>query len=139
MATIIRNSDQKRKPMTRGERRFADRLEDFLEDDYLCWFDIPVGEKRRYTDFVILHPARGLLFLEVKDWSLDNIRSITPDIVELQTNNGLKHFSNPLLQARQCATHYVRRIERDNLMLQTTGKYQGKLCCPWGYGAVLPK
>ncbi len=138
MAIIIRNSDQRHKPMTRGERRFADRLESFLEDDYLCWFDIPLGEKRRYTDFVILHPGRGLLFLEVKDWSIDNIKSITPDAVYLLTNTGLKRKTNPLLQARQCATHYVQRIERDKVMLQTEGKYKGKLCCPWGYGAVLP-
>lgn len=138
MATIIRNSDQRRKPMTKGERRFADRLESFLEDDYLCWFDIPLGEKRRYTDFVILHPGRGLLFLEVKDWSIDNIKGITPDSVDLLTNTGLKHPANPLLQARQCATHYVKRIEHDKVMLQTEGKYKGKLCCPWGYGAVLP-
>ena len=79
MAKIIRNSNSLKKPMTRGERRFADRLEKLLEDDYLCWFDIPLGEKRRYTDFIILNPARGILFLEVKDWSLDKIRSMNVD------------------------------------------------------------
>lgn len=57
--------------MTSGERRFAKRLETLLEDDYLCWFDVPIGPARLYPDFLILHPSRGLLLLEVKDWKLD--------------------------------------------------------------------
>ena len=28
--------------MTSGERRFAQRLESHLEDDWLCWYDVPV-------------------------------------------------------------------------------------------------
>ncbi len=44
---------------TPGERRFAERLEKLLEDDYLCWSNVPVGPKARYPDFVVLHPRRG--------------------------------------------------------------------------------
>jgi hypothetical protein len=29
--------------MTSGEKRFAQRLEAKLEEDYLCWYDVPVG------------------------------------------------------------------------------------------------
>ncbi|MBT8134450.1 MAG: hypothetical protein KJO03_08065, partial [Gammaproteobacteria bacterium] len=43
-------------------------------NERLRWYDIPVGRKNRYPDFIILHPARGLLFLEVKDWRLENIK-----------------------------------------------------------------
>jgi hypothetical protein len=32
--------------MTSGERRFAERLEDKLEEDYLCWYNVPVGARR---------------------------------------------------------------------------------------------
>jgi hypothetical protein len=31
---------------TSGERRFVERLQTLLEEDYLCWFDVPVGPKR---------------------------------------------------------------------------------------------
>lgn len=137
MTKIIRNHDDLRKPMTAGERRFAERLEDYLEDDYLVWFDIPLGEKRRYTDFVILHPSRGLLFLEVKDWRIDTMQSITHDAVRLLTQRGLVSKPNPLLQARQCATHYINRLERDKALVYPEGKYQGKLLSPWAYGVVL--
>lgn len=32
--------------MTPGQRRLAQRLEEKLEDDYLLWYDVPVGKKR---------------------------------------------------------------------------------------------
>ena len=49
--------------MTSGEKRFSQRLKDLLEDDYLCWYDIPIGKTQRYPDFILLHPARGLFGL----------------------------------------------------------------------------
>jgi len=63
--------------MQSGEKRVVRRLQEFLEDDYLVWYDIPVGKNRRYPDFIVLHPSRGLLFLEVKDWKPDTLRKIT--------------------------------------------------------------
>ena len=38
--------------MNGGERRFAQRLVDKLEDDYLCWYDVPVGARGLHPDFV---------------------------------------------------------------------------------------
>jgi len=75
--------------MTRGERRFARRLEALPEDDYLVWYDIPIGKNRRYPDFIILHPSRGLLFLEVKDWKPSTVKAIDKFDVSLLTSNGL--------------------------------------------------
>ena len=74
--------------MTPGEKRLARRLEALLEDDYLVWYDIPVGKHRRYPDFILLHPSRGLLFLEVKDWKPETIKNLSKADVTLQTNNG---------------------------------------------------
>lgn len=138
MTKIIRNNDSLHKPMTRGERRFADRLEKLLENDYLCWFDIPLGDKRRHADFIILHPSQGILFLEVKDWSLDNIRNMNVDTFEVLLATGLKTKPNPLLQSRQCAIHYIRRLEKDPMLQQKNQEHKGKLLCPWGYGVVFP-
>ena len=35
--------------MTSGERRFARRLESHLEDDYVCWYNVPVGAWNVYA------------------------------------------------------------------------------------------
>jgi hypothetical protein len=45
--------------MTGGEKRFAQRLEKKLEDDYLLWYDVPIGPANTHPDFIILHPQRG--------------------------------------------------------------------------------
>ncbi|MDY7115526.1 3'-5' exonuclease [Halomonas sp. SSL-5] len=124
--------------MTRGERRFGRRLESLLEEDYLVWYDIPLGRRRRYPDFIILHPARGLLFLEVKDWKIETIRSITPESVEIDTQEGRKTVSNPLAQARQCAFAAIDQLKRDPQLTQTDERYLGKLCFPYGHGVVFP-
>lgn len=51
---------------TPGERRSAERLEKPLEDDYLCWNNVPVGPKACYPGFVALHSRCGILVLAVK-------------------------------------------------------------------------
>ncbi len=95
-----------------GEKRFARRLESHLEDDYLCWYEIPVGKRQRYSGFIILHPRRGLLMLEVKDWKLEIIRKIDRVSATLITPAGLKTVSNPLEQVRQVSYQVVKRLER---------------------------
>ena len=123
--------------MTPGERRFAQRLESKLEDDYLCWYDVPIGQSMRHPDFVVLHPKRGLLILEVKDWKLDTIQSITKSDVSLLTDMGLKHAANPLEQARQYAHAVTNVLEKDPQLVFSNGRMQGKLLFPWAYGVVL--
>src|SRR4051812_41244930 len=76
MAKLIPALSSVTSKMTAGERRFAQRLESHLEDDYLCWYGVPVGSRAIHPDFLILNPRRGLLVLEVKDWKADTIQSI---------------------------------------------------------------
>lgn len=122
--------------MTAGEKRLARRLESLLDDDYLVWYDIPVGRKNRYPDFIVLHPARGLLFLEVKDWRLENIKKISKTRVELLTNHGLISVPNPIEQARQCAYQVINMLAADNQLMAPDGEFKGKLKFPYGYGVV---
>ncbi len=122
--------------MTAGEKRFAQRLKSLLEDDYLVWYDIPVGRQRRYPDFILLHPARGLLFLEVKDWKLDSIREITKSDVTLLTHQGLVTKLHPLEQARGYTYQVINRLQRDPRLCHHDGPHRGRLVMPWGWGVV---
>lgn len=137
MAMIIPSNFSTLRRPTPGERRFGRRLEALLEDDYTVWYDIPVGRRRRYPDFIILHPGRGLLFLEVKDWKLGGIVAMEPVSVTLQTSNGRKIVCNPLEQARQYANATIDLLKRDPQLVHNEGRYQGQLSFPYGYGVVL--
>jgi len=122
--------------MTSGEKRVARRLKALLEDDYLVWYDIPVGKKRRYPDFIILHPLRGLLFLEVKDWKPDTLKKISKSDVTLLTNNGLVNKPHPLEQARQYTYSVIDMLSRDPQLRQESEAYKGNLIMPYGWGVV---
>ncbi|HHH38375.1 MAG TPA: DNA helicase II, partial [Sedimenticola sp.] len=137
MASLIPTLSSCLHRMQAGEKRFARRLESHLEDDYLCWYELPVGKRQRYSDFIILHPLRGLLLLEVKDWRLDTIRTMDKVTTTIITPHGLKTVSNPLEQVRQCTYQLINRLQKDPQLTVPTGRYQGNLVFPYGYGVVL--
>jgi hypothetical protein len=121
--------------MTPGERRLAQRMEEKLDDDYLLWYDVPIGKKQLHPDFIVLHPSRGLFILEVKDWKLDTIQNINPSTFTIITDNGIKEVKHPLQQARDYALAVNKLLEKDTALVQQ-GDYQGKLIIPYGYGVV---
>lgn len=123
--------------MQAGEKRFARQLERLLEDDYLCWYELPVGKRQRHTDFILLHPGRGLLLLEVKDWKLETVQKVDKVSATLLTAAGIKTVPNPVEQVRQCAYQLVNRLEKDPQLQQRSGKHSGRLLFPYGYGVVL--
>lgn len=138
MGTLIPSRNACLPRMTSGERRLALRLEDKLDDDYLCWYDVPVGPRQRYPDFVVLHPSCGFLILEVKDWKLDTIAAIDRSSVTLHTERGRTVVPNPLLQARDYAMEVKSLLERDPALRNPEGhRHAGKLVTPWGWGVVL--
>lgn len=137
MATLIPSLNSCLGRMQAGEKRFARCLKSHLEDDYICWYEVSVGRRQRYSDFIILHPARGLLLLEVKDWKLDSVQRLDKASVTLLTNHGVTTTSNPLEQVRQCTYLLVNRLQRDPQLVQPSDPHQGKLCFPYGYGIVL--
>lgn len=56
MATLIPSLNSCLPRMTFGEKHLAEALEHHLEDDYLLWYDVPVGPIQLHPDFIILHP-----------------------------------------------------------------------------------
>jgi hypothetical protein len=122
--------------MTSGERRLAERLEHKLDDDYLLWYDVPVGPKHTHPDFVVIHPRRGILILETKDWRLETIRKASKQAWDIVPDGQHKVVINPLEQARHCAIQVVRALERDPQLIHDDGPHKGKLAFPWGHGVV---
>ena len=136
MAVLIPSMGSCAGRMTSGERRLAERLEQKLDDDYMLWYDVPIGPKQTHPDFVVIHPRRGILILETKDWRLDTILEATKQAWTLHADGRPKVVINPAAQARHCAIQVVNALERDPQLVQTEGPHQGKLVFPWGIGVV---
>jgi hypothetical protein len=136
MATLIPSLGSCVSRMTSGEKRLAERLEQKLDDDYCLWYDVPMGPRNTHPDFCVMHPRRGILVLEVKDWKLSTILQADKQNWEIMGDNGPKTVINPLEQARQYAHQVVKALERDAQLAQPEGKHAGKLAFPWSYGVV---
>ncbi|WP_458069377.1 3'-5' exonuclease [Rhodanobacter sp. BL-MT-08] len=138
MATLTPTRNGCLPRMTGGEKRLSERLESKLEDDYLLWYDVPIGLKQRRPDFVVFHPRRGMLVLEVKDWKAETIQHADSTQFTLITDRGLVKEANPLLQARAYALEIGVVLERDPALRHPPGsRHAGKLVMPWAYGVVL--
>jgi DNA helicase IV len=138
MATLIPALGSCVSRMTTGERRTAERLENKLDADYLLWYDVAVGPKHQHPDFVVMHPRRGILILEVKDFRLSTLIQANKQTWDIHGELGPKTISNPLEQARQYAHQVVNALERDPQLVHPKGLHKGKLAFPWSYGVVLP-
>ena len=137
MATLIPALGACVARMTSGEKRLADRLESKLDADYLLWYDVPMGPKNAHPDFCVMHPRRGILVLEVKDWNLSTIGQADKQTWTILPDGIPKNVINPLEQARQYAHQVVNALERDPQLVQADGPHAGKLAFPWSYGVVL--
>lgn len=136
MSTLIPSLGTCVSRMTQGERRLAERLEQKLDDDYLVWYDVPVGPRQAHPDFVVLHPRRGLLILEVKDWRLETIAQANKQTWEIVPGGQPKTVINPIEQARHYAHQVVDALVRDAQLVAAEGRTKGALSFPWSYGAV---
>lgn len=138
MAIFLPDLHSKNLKLTPGERRFGTCLYRNLENDYHCWINVPIGPKQLRPDFVVLHPGRGILALEVKDWKLATIKQVDRFAWQIHTDRGLKEEASPLEQARVYAIAIKELLERDPLLVQQDeGRYKGHLLLPWGFGVVL--
>jgi hypothetical protein len=122
---------------TAGELRTAERLKDFLEGNTWVWHNLPIGPRGRHPDFIIAHPDRGLLVLEVKDWRSETIIGATKLEVELLTERGPVREKSPFEQARAYMFEVVNTIQRDpQLVFGCEHHFKGKPIVPFGFGVV---
>ena len=109
MATLIPAVGACTSRITGGERRIAERLEQKLNDDYLRWYDIPVGPKYSHPDFVVMQPRRGLMNLEIKDWRLASNSVLTMRLGKLSLTTSPKVSSTPLNKPENTPPQIVNR------------------------------
>ena len=114
-----------------GERKVFVSLRDHLPEDYLVYYNIRV--KDRHPDFIVIGPDLGVIVLEVKDWRLQTIAGTTPDGVAIRGPDHQHLAPHPLHQARD----YILKTV-DLLKQRPALRARNRLCCGWGYGAVLP-
>lgn len=134
MATLIPSIGSCVSRMMPGEHRLAERLEQKLDIEYLFWYNLPLGPQRSQPDFMVLHPRRGLLILEVRDWDMKTIRRADLYNWQLFSNRMLTTRPNPIREAQRYAQEIINALKCDSQLL----KSDGDLCFAWSYGVAFP-
>lgn len=107
----------RRNPLRRAEVELYDRLEQVLPDGWVVWYSRPWlgltstgAERDGEADFIIAHPDRGYLSLEVKGGEISY--DPTSDHWTSRDRAGIIHtIKNPIAQARSSKHEMLKKLK----------------------------
>jgi hypothetical protein len=122
---------------TPGEERFYHFLFSVArpDSDFLVWY-LPDIDGRE-LDFLLFNKELGLIVLEVKDWTLDQIINGNKKDFELNIGGAVEIRKNPLFQGREYALKLIEKIKEESSFISSDPQYKGKAIIPVSFGAVL--
>ncbi|MFA5900560.1 MAG: 3'-5' exonuclease [Hyphomicrobium sp.] len=122
---------------TAGEKRVFSALE-WLPDDCLVYYE-PVVQAR-HPDLIVVMPDVGVLVIEVKDWRLAELTSVTADTIEIHRRGRSEMVQHPRRQARGYMLRLMdecRKHPQASKLVQNGGRYTGGFAFPFCYITVL--
>src|SRR6266700_901539 len=137
MAEMIPETLNSSDSATNGEKRVFRLLRDALQpdEDFLVWFE-PQAIKKR-PDFLVWSHELGLLVIEVKDWVIGQIRSMTPNQWQIERRPGIVALcDSPIEQARKCFIQFKQLFEKSGSLCHNNPTKPGRLRFPIGYSAI---
>lgn len=123
---------------TNGEKRLFYIFRDRFSDDYHVWHNVVFHKNSTEIDFIIVHPSEGIYIIEVKDWSVGNIKKADASRVYYDVNGQVKSLENPLEQARNNSYFIKNELEKKSIMQHKSGENKFKLVTPVNYGIAFP-
>ena len=136
MAEMVPESIAAMKEATPGEKRVFKVLRDALlpDEDYIVWFE-PKAVKKR-PDFLIWAQDWGLIVIEVKDWTAQQIVDPTLERWTIRRNNIYEAHESPVEQARKCFIKFKELIQKSPNLRHKDGPNRGNIRFPIGYCAA---
>lgn len=131
MATLIPGLDRDHDRVIPARRRVAQRFQTGLDDGYVVWHDLAIGPGRSRPGFILLHPNRGLLVLECREWKGPAGRPAGHPTLE--------DLADAQDQARRHAQAVVDQLEQDPQLTFSSGALKGRLMLPWSHAVVVPQ
>jgi hypothetical protein len=82
----------------------------------LVWYEPNV--KGLYPDFIILSPTLGLLILEVKGWTAQQILRASDQFFEIQNDSKIESQQSPLRQAKSYQDALIQKLKGYSILTQ---------------------
>ena len=102
-----------------------------LGDDCFVYFEPHLRNRR--PDFVVVIPDVGVLVVEAKGFSADQIVRVTPDRITLDTSEGRKAKTHPEGQARDYAFRLIKGLHdhpASKHIIRQSGPHRGSFAFP---------
>lgn len=122
---------------TAGEKRVFSALER-LPENCLVYYE-PIVQAR-HPDLIVVMPDVGVLVIEVKDWRLAELASVTADTIEINRRGRSEIVQHPRRQARGYMLRLMdecRKHPQASKLVQDGGRYTGGFRFPFCYITVL--
>jgi hypothetical protein len=125
---------------TEGEKKTFRFLREAArpDSDFICWHEPPIGSKGKEPDFVLFSNRFGLLVLEVKDWSIQQILSYTPTEFQIRISKKTRKKTNPDKEAKEYVNILMERLREVPEFLTDVGSRPDQLKIPIGRMVVFP-
>jgi hypothetical protein len=120
-----------------GEKRVFAALAR-LPEDCLVYYEPVV--RRRHPDLIVILPEVGVLIIEVKDWRLAELGSVTATNLTITRRDNTVVVPHPRQQARGYMLRLMdecRKHPQARLLMQKEGHYSGRYAFPFCHIAVL--
>jgi UvrD-like helicase C-terminal domain/Nuclease-related domain/AAA domain len=124
---------------TAGEKRVHRFVKEAARphSDFICWYEPTIGTYGE-PDFVLFGKKLGLLVLEVKDWTLQQIKAYTPFEFTLRIADKTEKKSNPDRQAKGYVNALMEKLKAFPEFHSDLAGHQGGLKIPIGRMVVFP-
>lgn len=125
---------------TEGEKRVFRFLREAAtpDEDFICWYEPPIGSSGKEPDFILFGKKLGLLVLEVKDWTAKQIVSYNPHQFTVRISGKEEKKTNPDRQAKGYVNALQKRMSEFPEFVSDEPRYRGNLKIPIGRMVVFP-
>jgi hypothetical protein len=125
---------------TEGEKRVFRFLREAArpDEDFVCWYEPPIGNAGKEPDFLLFGKRLGLLVLEVKDWASWQIISFNPHQFTVRISGKAEKKTNPDKQAKGYINTLKERLSRVPEFLSDDPRFKGHPRIPIGRIVVFP-
>ena len=109
-----------------------------LPDDFQVWYQ--TSSELKQPDFIILSPNFGLITLQVKDWTIQQIRQFDSSNFEIYQENqkDIDNYPSPLRQSQSYAHKIMSKLKEYPILKHAEGQYQGRLVFRFDFGLIMP-
>ena len=128
------------KEATEGEKRVFRFLEETARPhkDFICWYEPPIRAPGKEPDFILFGKKFGLVVLETKDWTSQQIISYNPHQFTIRISGKAEKKTNPDKQAKGYVNTLKERLTKIPGFLSDDPKYKGNLKLPIGRMVIFP-